>query len=187
MVDDMGTFTRGQIMAARENDPLWPKPELAPAAGKATAAQTTPKRLCEICDTNIDDAHPRAKTCHKEDCKRELTNRRLRRNREAKQAASATPSDQVTPQPQPQAAPAPEAEAASEHPPAATASLLRTAPSPVGDAEDSRDSDDSARLGRIEAAAEKFLEACARERTVQQVRITAERRLTEALSVGQGT
>ena len=181
MVDDMGTFTRGQVMAARENDPLWPKPNLAP-----TAAQTTPERLCEICEMNIDDAHPRAKTCHKEDCKRELTNRRLRRNREAKQAAADKPADQVAPQPQPQAAAAPEAEAAGEHSPA-TASLLRTAPSPVGDADDQRDSDDGARLGRIEAAAEKFLEACARERTAQQVRITAERRLAEELSVGQNT
>ena len=174
MSDDMGTFTRAQVMEARDNDPLWPNRATPPA--RAAPAH----RRCEICGTNIDGAHSRAKTCVSEKCKRELTNRRLRRNRGATKAAEDKSGAQ--PDPQPQADPAPDA--AGEHPPA-MARLLMASPNPVDDTEDQQDSDDGGRLGRIEAAAETFLAACAAERNAQARRITAQRRLAEAISKDQ--
>ena len=183
MSDDMGTFTRAEIMAARDNDPLWPKRDAPPARAAPPASAAPAHRLCEICDTNIDGAHPRAKTCVSEKCKRELTNRRLRRirrNREATKAAEDKSGAQSDPQPQ--ADPAPDA--AGEHPPA-IARLLAASPNPVDDTEDQQDPDDDDRLGRIEAAAEAFLAACVAERNAQARRITAQRRLAEAISKDQ--
>lgn len=180
---DTGTLTRAEIMEARDNDPLWPKPQPS-SASAASDTETAPPRLCEICDENIDDFHPRAKTCHKEDCKKELANRRLRRNREEKKAEAERKAQAEKSGAQADPAPGPDA---ADESPSALASLLATSSRPVGDADGRQGSAAGDRLGRIETAAEKFLEACARERTAQQVRITAERRLAEALSVDQGT
>ena len=180
MSDDTGTLTRAQVMEARDNDPLWPNRAASPARAAAPASAKPAPRLCEICGTNIDGAHSRAKTCVSERCKRELTNRRLRRNREATKAAEDKSGAQ--PDPQPQSDPA--ADAAGE-PPTGVAHLLAASPNPVADAENQQDPDDGDRLGRIEAAAEAFLAACVAERNAQARRITAQRRLAEAIAKDQ--
>ena len=109
-----------------------------------------------------------------------MTNRRLRRSREATKTAEDKSGAQ--PDPQPQADPAPDA--VGEHPPA-IARLLAASPNPVDDTENQQDPDDGDRLGRIEAAAETFLAACVAERNAQARRITAQRRLAEAIAKDQ--
>ncbi|MYA40544.1 MAG: hypothetical protein F4Z31_02135 [Gemmatimonadetes bacterium] len=140
------------------------------------ARTAPPPRLCEICDTNIDDLHANAKTCRKEACKAEQRNRRLRRNREEKAAAG-------KPDPQPQ--PEPVVTAGSEPSPA-TATLLSASSKPTADDTEERRSPDDDHVRQIEKAAERFLSACAVERTATQRRITAQRRLTEAISKAEG-
>lgn len=113
MIDDTGTLTRGQVMAARDSDPLWPKPESS-STSTTESASAKPERLCEICDANIDGYHGRAKTCHRDECKRELTNRRNRRNREAKQAEAAEASADTSSQPRPESEPQPDPQLESD-------------------------------------------------------------------------
>ena len=87
-MSDIGTLTRAEIMEARDNDPLWPKPEAPPP-------RQAPERHCEICGVSIEGAHGRAKTCEKEDCKTELRRRRQRRAK-AERDAAATSGDRTT-------------------------------------------------------------------------------------------
>ena len=165
-MSDTGTFTRTQIMKARDADPLWPRPQ-------------TPERLCEICGRNIDGAHGRAKTCHSAACKRELRNRRARRSGKASNGAKDNSSACTDRDAQPTANQA-EADVEDDQAEADVEDDQAEV-----DVEDDQDYDDW--LRQIETAAKELRAAHAAERLARGQRIDAHKRLAEAISKEQDT